>query len=1210
MAGIQQRRSIDDKGINIMKDMYLKFTTLLFVFVMWVSGLSPLIAQDNLRNIPDPDPEQQLEMLYVAEGYEVNLFAAEPMVVKPIQMNWDAEGRLWVAGSTVYPHLEPGQEPDDKIYVLEDTDGDGVADKSTVFAEGLLMPTGILPGDGGVYVANSTEIIHLRDTNGDGKADERRVVLSGFGTADSHHLIHTFRWGPDDKFYFNQSIYIFSHVETPWGIRRMEGGGVWQFRPETRELEVHARGLVNPWGLQFDRWGHPFLTDGAGGEGINYGFRGATFLATPGAERILQGLSPGQPKHSGLDILSGRHLPEEMDGVFITNDFRANRINLFRLREQGHSFTAEQLEDLLWTDHVAFRPVDVTVGPDGAIYVADWYNPIIQHGEVDFRDERRDQQHGRIWRITAKDRPLVEPPALADAGPRELLDALKLPENWTRSQARQLLKEMGAERVVPELERGLADLDPEDEADEHHLLAAYWVCQALQVLNEPLLNQLVGADDPQARAAAVRSLYEWQDDLPLTEILGGAVRDDHPHVRHEAIIALRDLETPEAAEMALSVLDRTMDEVMDFSLWQTIRLLEPWWMGRLNEDPEYLSDPRQRAYALKSVGIQEAVRHLVELYLSGQVPQEYHDDVLDAVARWGDTEELNILYEIALGTEFIHSDGRIAYLDALEEAKQRQGKQPDRDLTELSRLLATGDGEVTERVVELIGLWKVTPLRDDLVQLVTEGEDPIQRTALQALSAMGDEESRRILTEWTSAGNPELLRVRAASRLIDFDLEETAVRTVAVLQDLQTGESGRSGPDGALQGEAVSETELMELFNRFLSRSGGAKALAEPLAQQRVPEQFAKAGRRAMQRSRLSEEESEALAAALEASGGVLPPERMPQNLSDQQINTLEREIRATADPVAGEKVFRRGALMCMNCHAVGGAGGQAGPDLSSLGTSMPTDNIIRKILDPNANVKEGYELTRVVRRDGSVVNGTLIRETPSEVVLRNVGDQEISIPRNQVETHETVSGSLMPPGLTAALEREEFIDLVGYLSRLGETGDFRIPDQVFARRWRALAGGSTTATALAELGPEALIQQSLPGGSEAGQSGNSLPWYNAYSTVSGQLPIEDIPVIELDSGERFSLVRFDLEMLNTGRVELGVNGSEGIRLRANGEWVESTGVSGAGGGMASASINLQEGVHPVTVMIDRTAFDGEGLSIWLQPGSDTTGRARFVIGK
>jgi putative membrane-bound dehydrogenase-like protein len=239
----------------------------------------------------------------------VTLFAAEPLVAKPIQMNWDADGRLWVVSSTAYPHLKTGEEANDKIFVLEDTNGDGKADKSTVFAEGLITPTGILPGDGGVYVANSTEILHFADTDGDGKADKKRRILNGFGTGDVHHLIHTFRWGPEGLLYFNQSIYTYSHVETPSGIKRLEGGGVWQLNPRTLEMDVYARGLINPWGLQFDRWGQSFLTDGAGGEGINYAFPGATFVTAPGAARILRGLNPGQPKHSGLDVVSGRHLP-------------------------------------------------------------------------------------------------------------------------------------------------------------------------------------------------------------------------------------------------------------------------------------------------------------------------------------------------------------------------------------------------------------------------------------------------------------------------------------------------------------------------------------------------------------------------------------------------------------------------------------------------------------------------------------------------------------------------------------------------------------------------------------------------------------------------------------------------------------------------------------------------------------------------------------
>src|SRR5690554_1751092 len=452
-------------------------------------------AQNNLKDIPDPDTQLELERLEVAEGFEVTLFASDPMVTKPIQMNWDADGRLWVASSVIYPHMKTGEEANDKIYVLEDTDGDGVADKSTIFAEGLLMPTGILPGDGGVYVANSTEVLFLADTDGDGEADLKRKVLTGFGTGDTHHLIHTFRWGPEGLLYFNQSIYIYSHVETPWGVRRLEGGGVWQLRPENYKLDVYARGLINPWGLQFNRWGQSFLTDGAGSEGINYAFPGATFITAPRAERIVRGLNPGQPKHSGLEIISGRHLPESWKGGFLTNDFRANRINRFTVQEQGSGYATQQAEDLMWTDHVAFRPVDISIGPDGAIYVADWYNPIIQHGEVDFFDPRRDQQHGRIWRIKAKDRPLVHRPTLATADLNELLEALKARENWTRSQAKQMLKQKGAETVRPALEQWVSSLDALAPDFEHHLLEALWVYQSLDIVNEPLLRQLLETKD-------------------------------------------------------------------------------------------------------------------------------------------------------------------------------------------------------------------------------------------------------------------------------------------------------------------------------------------------------------------------------------------------------------------------------------------------------------------------------------------------------------------------------------------------------------------------------------------------------------------------------------------------------------------------------------------------------------------------------------------
>src|SRR5579864_8316314 len=306
------------------------------------SAAAPLYAQRNLTDIPDPDPEIERRSFQVADGFEVNLFAADPLLAKPIQMNFDATGRLWLVCSEVYPQIAPGQVANDKVIVLEDRDGDGRADKTTVFADGLLIPTGIEPGDGGAYVANSTELLHFQDTDGDGRADRRRVVLSGFGTEDTHHILHTLRWGPDGMLYFNQSIYIHSHIETPYGVCRLNAGGIWQFRPETMGLNVFVRGFVNPWGHHFDRWGQSFATDGAFGEGINYCLPGAYYVTAPDAVRILPGLNPGSPKDCGLEVVSGRHLPDSWQGSLITNDFRGNRVVRYVVSDDGAGFASRE----------------------------------------------------------------------------------------------------------------------------------------------------------------------------------------------------------------------------------------------------------------------------------------------------------------------------------------------------------------------------------------------------------------------------------------------------------------------------------------------------------------------------------------------------------------------------------------------------------------------------------------------------------------------------------------------------------------------------------------------------------------------------------------------------------------------------------------------------------------------------------------------------
>ncbi len=270
------------------------------------------------------DIESELASFTVAEGLEVNLFASElEGLTSPLSIRWDTDGRMYVTVTTTYPHVYPGDLPNDKIIVLEDTDADGIADKSTIFVEGLNIPTGLELGDGGVYVGQNSEIIFLQDTDGDGKADHRRVILGGFGNGDSHQTINSFVWSPGGELFMGQGDGIESRVETPWGSAELYQSGFYRLRPRT--LQMHAllddfMGPGNPWGVEFDDWGQIFSVDGAGG---------VTHLSLgqiPSQRRLRLGTIGNPGGYCGVAQLDGRHLPPSMRGHFATGDFKSNRV--------------------------------------------------------------------------------------------------------------------------------------------------------------------------------------------------------------------------------------------------------------------------------------------------------------------------------------------------------------------------------------------------------------------------------------------------------------------------------------------------------------------------------------------------------------------------------------------------------------------------------------------------------------------------------------------------------------------------------------------------------------------------------------------------------------------------------------------------------------------------------------------------------------------
>ena len=517
--------------------------------------------------------------------FEINLFAGEeqfPDIANPIQMRWDARGRLWVSCSGTYPHVYPGKEPDDKLVILEDTDGDGKADTSTVFADDLHVPLSFEFGDGGVYVSEQPRLTFLKDTDGDGKADVHRTLLTGFGTEDSHHALHDFAWTPDGDLIFRESIFHHSQVETPYGPVRQQNSGWFRFEPDSHRLTSFGTyPSTNPWGVTFDDWGQHV----------------ASHPVYAAAFHSLDPAYPQQhPRPTGLQAYSGvcgqefvnfGTFPDGMRGDYIKVRYKpTNRVEIHHWKEGPFGFDEEYVGDLLFSTNLSFIPVDIRFGPRGALYVCDWYNPVKGHAQYSLRDERRDRSSGRIWRITAKGRPLQDPPKIAGATIPELLDLLKRPEYRYRYWAKRELRERHPAEVARALDVWLTELDPADPRHRHHQIEAIWTYRGAGGSNLPLLRDLLGCEDHHARAAAVQQLRYWHPLLMDTiDFLRKAANDPNGVVRMQAVIAASYIGTREALDAMLDVFKHPRGGHLEYAIVCALgsRTLKPLWEG----NPKY-----------------------------------------------------------------------------------------------------------------------------------------------------------------------------------------------------------------------------------------------------------------------------------------------------------------------------------------------------------------------------------------------------------------------------------------------------------------------------------------------------------------------------------------------------------------------------------------------------------------------------------------------
>ncbi len=684
------------------------------------------------------DGQEAISRMTVAPHLKVTLFASEkdwPELAKPVQMQFDPQGRLWVAVWPSYPHWKPKEEMNDKILIFEDTKGTGKADKMTVFADHLHCPTGFEFYNGGVLVAQAPDLMFLKDTKGTGKADLRVRVLHGLDSADTHHTANSFALDPGGALYFQEGTFHHTQVETPYApTLRNVNGAVYRYEPRAQKFEAYVTyGFANPHGHVWDHWGQDFVYDGTGANP----YHGALFsghLDYPAKHgRTPQVYQQRTRPCPGVEILSSRHFPPENQGnLLVANVIGFQGILQYKVEDKGASFGATEVQPIVYSSDPNFRPSDIKIGPDGAIWFIDWHNTIIGHLQHALRDPSRDRTHGRIYRVTYENRPPLKPVKIAGEPIEKLLDVLKEPEDRVRYRARIELGGRDSDKVVAAVRTWLAKLDKNDPNYEHNVLEGLWVFQSHNVVNEDLLKRVLGSPDFRARAAATRVLCYWRDRVPdALELLKKLAGDPHPRVRLEAVRAASFFKVPEAIEVVLLAAEQPTDLYLDHVRAETLKALEPLVKKAVAEGRSIAFTTEVGArYLLRSVSTDQLLKMkrsrpvYLEMLFRKDMRDENRREALAGLAKLENKGELKVL------------------VDAIRSQDDPKAGRDESVLFDLVRLFS-GRG-----AAELAGV------RADLEKLATGGNLPVTRQLgyVMLIAADGNtEKAWRLGTQSVSA---------------------------------------------------------------------------------------------------------------------------------------------------------------------------------------------------------------------------------------------------------------------------------------------------------------------------------------------------------------------------------------------------------------------------------------------------------------------------
>jgi putative heme-binding domain-containing protein len=968
--------------------------------------------------------EEQLTKFHLPPGFEIQLVAAEPDIRKPMNLAFDAKGRLWATQSTEYPYPAKGPEaPKDTIRVFEDWAPNGRAGKVSVFVDGLNIPIGLLPTLDGAIAYDLGQIRKFTDDDHDGRADRSDALYTGFGFRDTHGMSNSYRQWIDGWVYACHGYLNDSAVKgTQEEPVVMNSGNTYRYRGDGSHIEYFTHGQVNPFGMAFDPWGNLFTSDCHTLPAYML-LRGAWYPSF-GKPHDGMGFGPTIMSHfhgstgiAGIVYYAADYFPPEYrDTLFIGNPV-TGKVNHDSLEVRGSSYWAVERPDFITCDDPWFRPVDICLGPDGALYIADFYNCIIGHYEVPLTHPRRDRSLGRIWRVvyngTGDESPTVKSPEdLSVASLSRLIELLDDPNLNIRVMATNLIVERFGEQAISPIDDLLTHWES-GFARAHGL----WVLGRLGGLSDELVTAL--AADPQAlvRVHLLKALAERSDWQRGEEMLVvAALADGNAFARRAAADALGRHPRAEFVQPLIDLWRNTPDE--DTHLIHTARLALRAHFGvggmyARAEELGLLNSENRKLLAEISLGVHtEAAAEFLAVSLArGEVSPENRSESARHIVRYAADDRLGALADQVFSLA-VPDDGT---LDAnlvrpiSQGLRERGVTWPNNLETRVADLVNQALSPASEegRAVTALDLardLKLTACQSHVLGLLTSAAPTAVRfVAIDTLANIAPEDSVAVF-EAIAANDAEApeLRTKAVEALASsrIDAAKEAVGRLLPLVPLRVAR-------GIARGMALQRPGVEELLGLISSGKASRELLRDPIVAERV------------RLSRIPDIE-ERVAEILEG----LPP-------ADESITERIQVVMASladtdSHPSKGKEVF---AKRCGLCHRLGGEGTKIGPELDGIGI-RGAERLLEDILRPNANVDEAFWTTVFSTRDGRVLTGLLLREEGASFVVADAEGKEIRLPKADVEERRDSAVSPMPANLGETIPQEELVDLIGFLLR------------------------------------------------------------------------------------------------------------------------------------------------------------------------------------